>query len=153
MISFLSLGIYPKIKHAGVYLDKIWGRRSSGRCWQWWWLFQHTVESSGGQWCLRGSAVTTHSVSLHHTLLIFPYSLFAPQHPPLLLSRILPVTSPLKRATHLLTLIPASRPHLTQRSPPRWPHIDHSLTFCRLFSLSAAADALRKALIIQWHSS
>lgn len=87
-----------------------------------------------------------------HTLLIFPYPLFAPQHPPLPLSRILPVTAPLKRATHLLSLISAWRPHLTQRSPPRWPCVDHSLTFRRLFSLSAAADVLHKALIIQWHS-
>lgn len=29
--------------------------------------FQRTVESTGGQWCLRGSAVTTHPVSLLQT--------------------------------------------------------------------------------------
>lgn len=148
----LSLGMYPKINHAGVHLDKIGGRRESGWCWQWWWRFQHTVVSSGGQWCLRGSAVTMHSVSLHHT---HCWSFLTPFHSSASSSPTFqdPSCHCFTKESHPPTITHSClKASSYTKVTTRGPRVDHSLTFCRLFLLSAAADMLQKALIIQWHS-
>lgn len=62
--------------------EKKWkSQRRQGWCWRWavyCLCFQRTVESTGGQWCLRGSAVTTHPVFQTSLLPPSPFSATSP---------------------------------------------------------------------------
>lgn len=119
---------------------------------------QHTVESPGGQQCLRGSAVTTHPVSLLQTcfILVLPPLFLAvfsnfqklnvsvtilPKHTFLLSLVLVPASSPL-----LLKVLLSAKVVTPMTSC--WPQAAH----CRLASLTAAAVVLLKAGIIQSHS-
>lgn len=112
--------------------------------------FQRTVESTGGQRCLRGSAVTTHPVSLLQTPPHLPHppspSPTHPQQPPLWMYAVVLQS----RAPPTCDRPPQSS-SAGQRSQPCWPPVDPQVD-PQVDPAGYLLCQLQKARIIQSHS-